>query len=77
MRPNLPNLIVILATATLFLGAPFALAQVSGSAAVDPIRFVVTPEVPAPNQQVTIEAQGVGTFLGDASITWQENGKTV
>ena len=52
-------------------------AHVAYAQTVDPIRFVVTPEVPGPNQNVIIEAQGVGTYLGDATITWQENGKTI
>lgn len=43
----------------------------------EPIQYVVAPEVPGPNQQVTIEAQGVGTFLGDATITWRKDGKVV
>ena len=42
-----------------------------------PIQYVVSPETPGPNTQVTIEAQGVGTFLGDATITWSVNGKVV
>jgi hypothetical protein len=42
----------------------------------EPIQYVVSPEVPGPNQQVTIEVQGVGTFIGDAQITWQQDGKT-
>ena len=44
---------------------------------LDPIQFVFTPEIPAPHQKVIIEVQGVGTFLGDATITWQLNGKTI
>ncbi len=43
----------------------------------EPIQYVITPEVPGPNQAVTIEAQGIGTFLGDAQITWTADGKTV
>lgn len=42
----------------------------------EPVQYVISPEVPGPNQQVTIEAEGIGAFLGDAKITWQENGKT-
>ncbi|HVZ76017.1 MAG TPA: hypothetical protein VG934_01960 [Candidatus Paceibacterota bacterium] len=72
-----PKVIIIFVLALLFLGAPAAYAQISGAAAIDPVNFVITPEAPAPNQQVTVEAQGVGTFLGDAMITWQQNGKTV
>ncbi len=33
--------------------------------------------MPAPGDEVLIEIQGVGTFLGDSVITWQINGKTV
>lgn len=43
----------------------------------DPVQFLVAPEVPGPNQAVTIQVQGVGTFLGSATITWQVNGTTV
>lgn len=63
----------ILLTAML-LCAPVAHAQ---SVAPDPVQYIVSPEQPGPNQQVYIEVQGVGQFLGEASITWQENGKTV
>ncbi len=42
-----------------------------------PIQYVVTPEAPGPNQQVTIEAQGVGSFLGSANLTWTQDGKVV
>ncbi len=43
----------------------------------DPIRAIISPEIPAPGETVKIELQGVGTFLGDATITWQQDGKTV
>lgn len=43
----------------------------------EPIQYIISPEVPGPGEQVTIEAQGIGAFLGDAKITWQQNGKTV
>src|ERR1044071_5553392 len=55
------------------LAPAYALAQVT----TDPVQYVVTPEVPGPNQSVTIEVQGVGTFLGDATISWQKDGKAV
>jgi len=42
-----------------------------------PIQYVVTPEAPGPNQQVTIEAQGVGSFLGSAELTWTQDGKVM
>jgi hypothetical protein len=57
----------------LLLGAT---AHAQQSLGVAPLQYVVSPEVPGPNTQVTIEAQGVGSFLGDADIAWQENGAT-
>ncbi len=45
--------------------------------APEPIQYVISPEVPGPNQTVSIEAQGIGTFLGDATITWKKDGVTV
>src|SRR3990167_1135005 len=42
-----------------------------------PIQYVVYPEVPGPNQTVNIEAQGVGSFLGEADIAWTQDGKVV
>jgi len=41
------------------------------------IRLVTAPEVPGPNTQVRLEVQGVGNFIGDADITWQQDGKVV
>ncbi len=55
------------------ISAPVAHAQTLPA----PIQYVVYPETPGPNQTVTIEAQGVGSFLGDADITWTKDGKTV
>ncbi len=43
----------------------------------EPVQYIVAPEVPGPNQTVTIEAQGIGTFLGDAVISWKKDGKAV
>lgn len=40
-------------------------------------RLVVTPELPGPNTEVQLEVQGVGSFVGDSTITWQVNGSTV
>lgn len=54
---------------------PFAHAQFS--AVPDPVEYTIAPETPGPNQTVYIEAQGVGPFIGNATITWQVNGKTV
>ena len=42
-----------------------------------PIQYVVSPQTPGPNTQVTIEAQGVGSFVGDSTITWSQDGKVV
>lgn len=49
-----------------------ALAQVS-----EPVQYAVAPEAPGPNQEVVIEMQGVGSFLGDAEITWRKDGTVV
>ncbi|HEY4501896.1 MAG TPA: hypothetical protein VJJ20_02420 [Candidatus Paceibacterota bacterium] len=58
--------------------ASFCVACVAQAQALpDPVQYIVSPEVPGPNQTVTIEAQGVGSFLGDATITWQKDGKVV
>lgn len=72
IRPIRTATAILLALMLAGVSAHMAYAQ-----AVDPIRFITTPEVPGPHQQVTIEAQGVGSFLGDATITWQQNGKVV
>ncbi|MDQ5955118.1 MAG: hypothetical protein QG621_121 [Patescibacteria group bacterium] len=47
------------------------------SAVPDPVQYIVAPETPGPNQTVYIEAQGVGPFIGNATITWRVNGKVV
>jgi hypothetical protein len=67
--PRLRNILIILG---LLLPA-WAFAQFTP----DPVQYIVTPEVPGPGDTVTIEVQGVGTFLGDATITWQKDGKVV
>ena len=59
--------------AFMFGGASHAFAQ----AVPPPVQYVVTPETPGPKTSVTIEVQGVGSFLGDAAITWTQDGKTV
>jgi hypothetical protein len=43
----------------------------------DPVRFTLAPENPGPNELVVIEVDGVGISIGNATITWQLNGKTV
>lgn len=61
---------------TFFLSGSVASAQ-SLTNQPDPVQFIIAPEVPAPGDTVLIEVQGIGTFLGDATITWQIDGKTV
>src|SRR3989344_9502429 len=41
------------------------------------VRLLASPEVPGPNTQVRLEVQGVGTFVGDATITWYKDGTAV
>jgi hypothetical protein len=43
----------------------------------NPVQYIVAPETPGPFAPVNIEVQGVGTFLGNATVTWQENGQTM
>jgi len=62
-----------LAAGGLLVAASLAHAQSLG---VDPVQYIVSPQFPGPNQQVAIEAQGVGSFIGDATITWTKNGAT-
>jgi hypothetical protein len=69
-------LFIFAALSSFFLFAEQALAQ-SLTAGVSPVQYIVTPEAPKPGDTVLIEVQGVGTFLGDATITWQQDGKTV
>ena len=74
MYKKLPNYFALVLFATLFV-APLVHAQLGTVPA--PIQYVVSPESPGPNTQITIEAQGVGTYLGDATISWSINGKVV
>lgn len=62
--------------ALLFLASMPAQAQMITSQP-DPIQFTISPETPGPNELVNITVEGVGTFLGNATITWQQNGMTV
>jgi len=65
----------LIAVSMLFLLTGVAHAQFSN--APDPVQYIVSPETPGPNQKVFIEVQGLGSFLGNSTITWQENGRTV
>lgn len=47
------------------------------SAVPDPVRYIVSPEVPGPNETVKITIEGTGTFLGEAKITWYQGGGIV
>ncbi len=69
------NYFLTAAVAALVASASLAHAQLGTVPA--PIQYVVSPESPGPNTQVTIEAQGVGNYLGSATITWSVNGKVV
>lgn len=62
-----------IALLALLLGASAAAAQ----AVPDPVQYVVYPETPGPRETVTIEVQGVGSFLGSADIRWTRDGATV
>lgn len=50
-------------------------ATAAAQALPDPVQYLVAPQTPGPNQKVTIQAQGIGAFLGDADITWYVDGK--
>ena len=53
-------------------------AQIPGASAVsDPLQYTVSPEAPGPNALVYIEVAGIGTFLGDSTISWSRDGTVV
>ena len=54
-----------------------AFAQTASSAQPAPIEYSVTPQNPGPNQSIEITATGVGSFLGNASITWSQGNKVL
>lgn len=68
-------LLILAAVGSFFLCAAEAAAQSLGQ--TNPVQFTVTPETPGPGDPVRIDVAGVGTFLGDATITWKQNGSTV
>jgi hypothetical protein len=51
--------------------------SVFAQAVPDPIQYIVVPETPGPHETTLVEVQGVGSFLGDATITWSQDGKVV
>ncbi|OGC78825.1 hypothetical protein A2852_01615 [Candidatus Adlerbacteria bacterium RIFCSPHIGHO2_01_FULL_54_23] len=63
---------VFLLSALGFLFAFYAHAE-----QVEPLQFIAAPETPGPREQVMIEAQGIGNFLGNADIIWSVDGKAV
>lgn len=84
VRPALKNIdgvrrvAAVLLYMIIGLSAPTALlhAQTTG-VDTSSIRLLSSPEAPGPNTQVRLEVQGVGNFVGDATITWQRDGSTV
>ena len=67
-------LFILAAAASFFIFATEAAAQTLGAS---PVQYTVTPEAPSPGATVNIDIAGVGTFIGDSNITWQQDGKTV
>lgn len=63
------KILALTALLAFLLFAPMALGQTT-----DPVRYLVAPETPGPNTTVAIQADGVGSFLGEARITWTVNG---
>src|SRR3569623_485265 len=68
-------LLILAALLSFFLFAEQAFAQSLG--VPSPVQYTITPEVPRPGDTVLIEVAGVGGFIGDATVTWQQDGKTV
>jgi hypothetical protein len=60
----------VIASLVLFL----CIAGTVNAQGIDPIRFLIAPETPGPNEVVHIEAQGVGSFIGESNIVWSRNG---
>ena len=72
MRSFARDMVVFLLSALGFLLAFYAHAE-----QVEPLQFIAAPETPGPREQVMIEAQGIGNFLGNADIIWSVDGKAV
>ncbi len=71
------KLFFALICATLAVGAGSISAQSLGGGQIQPIQYIIAPENPGPNTLVHIEAQGIGNFLGNSTLTWRKNGITV
>ncbi len=71
---RLTRILPLLVLLALF-GGGLVRAQSTG-AETDPVRYIISPENPGPNEIVEIEVQGVGDFLGNSTISWLQNGKT-
>ncbi len=74
------HILTALIVTTLFTGGQVAHAQtamMAGTGQPDPVQYTVAPQVPGPNQQVSIFVDGVGSFLGNSTVTWQKNGVVV
>lgn len=41
----------------------------------DVIAYTMQPETPGPNQSVQLSIDGIGSFVGDAQISWTQDGK--
>ena len=59
----------------MLLWAPLAHAQLSSAPA--PVQYTVSPETPGPNEKVYINLEGLGSFLGNSTITWFVDGKVL
>jgi len=71
-------------TASLFLCALFLFnnnaqaATLSGLTAMPPpVEYIVIPETPGAGENVNIQVNGVGSFIGESQITWTQEGKAV
>lgn len=58
----------------LIIGFLLAASAAQAQTVPPPVRYVVAPETPGPNELVIIETEGVGSFLGSADFTWTVDG---
>ncbi len=59
---------------SLGMTAPLFAQSLTGA---EPVQYQVTPASPGPRSQVLIEVRGVGSFLGDSTVTWSRDGQVV